>query len=422
MDNPVPSMHGWRMGVDGLRRMEWLGEARARGYLRLLAALNAVMLVFLLVTSRGGIDRNGFLVGSDFISFWTAGRMLGGQASVYDAAAHIAAQRAYFASLEGYTAFFYPPVFLPFCRPLGLMGYFPALGLWLLATGAFYFDVVRTWWRALPLQAPVWLVLLAFPAVPIVLTHGQTSFLVAGLLGLGVWLVPRRPVVAGVLLGLATIKPQLGFLVPLALLLTREWRAIGAAAIAAGVLGGLASMAFGPQIWLEWWVASGRAQDAMASGAVPFGKMVSVFAAMRLVGAPVLIAYAMHGFVSALVAGLVIRIAWKRRRFDAALGAVVLAGAPLVTPFVLDYDLVLLAFPMMWLTAQGLARGHGSGFRDWEKLAIACAFVAPAFARPLALNLHVPVMPLVLGLLLAAVVRRATETPDAHLQAEPAGA
>lgn len=397
------------MGAAFLRRMDWLGAVRARGYLKLLALLNIVTLAVLLVTSKNGVDRNGFLLGSDFISFWTSGRMLVAGADVYDTAAHIGWQRAYFASSTGYTAFFYPPLFLPLCWPLGFLGYFPALAAWLLATGAVYMTAVRRWLGDSGVPAPLWLLLLAFPAVLIVVTHGQTAFLVAGLLGLGLWLVPVRPLLAGVLLGLAAIKPQFGPLVALVLLLTGEWKAIFAAIATILVLAGLSTLFFGAGVWPEWLAAGGRARLAMEAGVVPFGKMTSVFAALRLLGMPVMAAYILYGVVAGIVVALAIRCSWKRS-FTPALAAVALAGAPLLTPFALDYDMVLLAFPLAWLAGQGLA----TGWRDWEKLAVLLAFVAPAFARSLALNFGLPIMPLVLMLLFVVLVRRATGELPVH--------
>lgn len=386
---------------DFLRKMDWLGGPRVRGYMRLLAILNVAMLVWLVATSKNGVDANGFLLGSDFISFWTVGRMLHAHANVYDGAAHIAAQREFYMSEDGYTAFFYPPSFLPFCWPLGLLGYFPALAAWLMATGALYLGSLRHWLRMEPLGVPLWLLFLAFPAVPIMITHGQTSFLVAGLLGLGALLVGSRPLLAGVLIGLATIKPQFGPLVPLALLLTREWKVIASAAATAILLGFFSVLAFGPELASAWLAASERAQDAMSGGSVGFAKMVSPFAALRLLGASVGVAYAVQGLVSLGVAALVAYAAWKKS-WSTGLASLVLAGAPLVTPFVLDYDMILLAFPMIWLAGEALR----SGFRDWEKFALLLAFVAPAFARPLAMNAGVPIMPLALVLLFAVILRR----------------
>lgn len=396
------------------REMNWLGADRVRGYLRLLALLNLAMLVWLLVTSHGGVDANGFLLGSDFISFWTTGRMLIAHGNPYDAAAHIAAQRAFFASPSGYTAFFYPPSFLPLCWPLGWLWYFPALATWLLATGALYLVAVRVWWREVDTKLPLWLPLAAFPAMPIVVTHGQTSWLVAALLGTGVVMVRRQPLLAGLCLGIATVKPQFGVLVPLALLASREWKVILVAGVTALALGGLSALAFGPELWADWLGASTRAQAAMADGAVGFAKMTSPFAALRLLGAPVITAYVVQGMVIAVVAALTV-IAARTRGWRTGLAALVLTGAPLTTPFVLDYDMVLLAFPMLWLVGEGL-RG---GFAPYEKLVLLLTFVAPAFARPLAMNFSVPIMPLVLMAFFAVIWRRATSRPHAHCDGEP---
>lgn len=403
-----------KLGLLILREMNWLGADRVRGYLRLLALLNVAMVIWLLATAHGGVDANGFLLGSDFISFWTTGRMLVAHGDPYDAAAHIAAQRAYFASSGGYTAFFYPPSFLPFCWPLGWLWYFPALTAWLAATGALYVAAVRVWWRDVPTRFPLWLPLIAFPAMPIVVTHGQTSWLLAALLGTGVLMVRRQPLLAGLCLGLATVKPQFGLLVPLALLASREWKVTFVAGATALMLAGVSALAFGPELWAEWLTASARAQAAMADGAVGFGKMMSPFAALRLLGVPVVAAYIVQGLVAAVLTALVVLFGWTKG-WRPGLAALVLAGAPLVTPFVLDYDMVLLAFPMLWLVGEGLRKG----FLPYEKLVLLLTFAAPAFARPLALNLSVPIMPLVLLAFFAIVWRRATLRPHGHCEEEP---
>ena len=74
----------------------------------------------------------------------------------------------------------------------------------------------------------------------------------------------------------------------------------------------------------------------MADGAVGFGKMTSVFAALRLLGTASVAAYAVQALVAAMVAALVVTHGW-RKGWRPGLAALVLAGAPLATPFVLDY-------------------------------------------------------------------------------------
>lgn len=389
------------MGLDNIRKAEWLEPGRVRGYLLLLALVNAGAVAYLLLTQRGGVDANGFLIGTDFISFWTSGRMLQAGANVYDTAAHVAAQREFYAIPGEYTAFFYPPNFLPFVWPLGLLPYFPALGGWLAVTGAAFLTAIRAWFRALGLKGPALVLIVAFPPVFVTLTHGQTSFLVAALLGGGLLLTGRRPWLAGLLIGLATIKPQFGLLVPLALLACGQWRTIASAGMTALALAGFAALAFGPDVWADWLAITRTASTATADGNIGFAKMVSVFAGLSLIGVPASAAMAVQVAVSLALAAAVVAASW-RRAMTPGLAALVLAGAPLVTPFVLDYDMVLTAFPLAFL----FARARAEGFADWERITIAVAFAAAAFARPLAINLGVPIMPLVLGALFLAVFRR----------------
>lgn len=378
-----------------------LGAERARGYLLLLAAINVVTLGFLLLTAKDGIDRNGFLIGTDFISFWTSGRMLMDSANVYNTLAHVEAQRELYA-LEGeYTAFFYPPNFLPFVWPLGLFPYFPALAGWLIVTGAAWLAMVRGWFAALGVKGPGLVLTLAFPPLIVTLTHGQTSFLVGALLGGGLLLVRTRPWLAGLLIGLATIKPQFGLLVPVALLASGQWRTIAGAGAAALGLAALASVAFGPQVWSDWLAISQTAARATDSGAIGFAKMVSVFAGLRLVGVSSEVAMTVQGVVTMTAAAMVAGTGW-RYGFTPGLAALVLAGAPIATPFVLDYDLLLIAVPIAYL----FSRGQADGFAGWERITIAGAFVGGAFARPLAINVGVPIMPFLLIALFMLVWQR----------------
>lgn len=377
-----------------MARAVWLNEARLRGYGVVIAAVQVAVLLFLLTTAHGMLDRNGNLIGTDFLAFKTAGNLIATGGSPYDTGMLIAAQRTIFASPTGYTAFFYPPPFLLFCRPLAELGYLSALTAWLALTGGAYALAVRAWLGRLPVVA-----LIGFPPVLLTITHGQTAFLVSALLGGGLWLVARgRPGWGGILIGLAIIKPQFGVLVPVALIAAREWRAVIAAAVSAAVLAGGATAAFGLELWVDWWAVSGPAQDAMASGVIGFAKMQSLFSAARLAGAPASTAYALQAALGVFVAAVVARCAW-RSGLTVEVAALTLCGALLVTPFVLDYDLALLAFPLALLARAGVS--------GRDRLVGVAAFVVAAFARPLALASGLAVAPLVLVALFVVLAERA---------------
>lgn len=381
-----------------LRHGSRLDVGSVRGYAWLLAAVNVLTLVVVIATSREGIDRYDQIIGSDFLSFWATGRLLVEGALPYDAAARLAAMQQVAPALAGYPAYFYPPSFLPLCFPMGLLPYFLALTIWMIASGAAYYAPVRKWFARCAPGQPVWLWVLAFPPVVITVLHGQTSFLLAALVATGLAILRDKPWLAGFLLGLATFKPQFGILVPIALLATGSWRAIAGAALGAASLAAIATFAFGTQVWTDWLALGREAEASMTGGAIGFGKMVSAFAAARLVGLSEGVAYAIQGVVTVAVAAMVAWAGW-RRQWTLGLAALVMAGTPLATPFVLDYDMVLLAFPLLYLA--------GQGYRPWEKTVSAAVVLATILARPMALQFGVPIMPFAMAALFWLVWQRA---------------
>ncbi|WP_341713481.1 glycosyltransferase family 87 protein [Erythrobacter sp.] len=373
--------------MEELRYAGQLDTKSVRGYAWLFAVINVGTLAYLLISSSDNIDAFGQIIGSDFLSFWAAGKLSTSGQSPYDAGAHLAVMQTFAPTLGGYPAYFYPPMFLIACYPLGFLSYFAALGLWLVTTGTVFVATARMWARHLDLKLPIWLWLAAFPPVLITITHGQTSFLLAALLGSGLLLVRDRPWIAGLLLGLATFKPQFGLLIPIAILLTGNWRVAVVAVGTVALQTLFATLAFGPGIWVDWYELTADAQESMAGGSIGYGKMVSVFAASKLVGASDVFAYVIQLIVAGTVSLAVVSVSW-RRDWSHALAALVLTGAALVTPFALDYDMVILALPLLYLA--------GTGYRDWEKAISAFAFLATLLARPLALQFGVPTIPLAL--------------------------
>ncbi len=96
---------------------------------------------------------------------------------------------------------------------------------------------------------PIWVLFLGYPAVMINAGFAQNGFLsTARLGGAAVWL-DRRPALAGVCLGCLAYKPQLGIIVPLALAAAGRWRSFAVAAATVAILAGLATVAFGMDIW-----------------------------------------------------------------------------------------------------------------------------------------------------------------------------
>ena len=386
-----------------LRQADWLHAARARGWCRVLGLVSLGGAIAWIALSHHGRDLLGKPLGTDFLSFWAAARLAlaGHIASVYDPAAHAAAERSLLPGETAYYAFFYPPTFLLICLPFAVLPYLGALTAWLTATFVPLYALLR---RLLP-QPWAILPILTFPGILVNAGHGQNGFLSAACLGGGMLLLDASPVLAGLCFGILVFKPHLLIAVPVALLAARRWRAL--AGLVAAAVGWCAAswIVLGTPSWLAFLRSAPLARMTLEHGLVPPWKMVSTFAALRLLHLPLSLAYATQAVVGVAVLGLVWRLA-VRRPGGQAEGAMAIVGTLLCTPFLLDYDLVCLALPLAWLMRQALR----SGWRPWEKVAMLLAYLLPLLARPLAEAFALPIAPLAIAGLLWVMAMRLRQT------------
>lgn len=379
----------------------WLTAERATGYPILFLGMQVAFAIFLALTGQGALDLFGNPKGTDFASFWTASRFIleGDPAAVYDPMRHHAAETRLFGADVGYFAWFYPPMALLLIAPLGLLSYGLSLLLWLGATLAGYVVAVRKFVSGAGTLVPM----LGFPAVFINIGHGQNGLLSTAIVGAGLALADRRPFASGVLLGCLCYKPQLAPMLAVVVLARRDWRmALGAAASVA-VLAAAATLWFGADIWSAFFSNLPLAQASVEDGLVGFEKMQSPFSATRLLGGGVGAAYG----VQAAFTGTAAILLWRVWRTNAPLGlrAGATASAILLgTPFLLDYDLVLLALPIASLAAEGLR----TRFLPYEKSMLAAAWVLPFVARQVSIYVHISLAPAIVSFLLVLIFTRVT--------------
>lgn len=394
-----PSSASW---IATLRRADWLNADRAKAYRNILLILTGAAIVIwtALSAAHGGLDPQGKPLGADFPSFYAASRLALAHhiADIYSPARHWAEQRAVFGAKVDDSAFFYPPPYLLVCLPLALVPYLPSLALWLGASGAAGFAALS---RLIPDRTAA-LALGAFPAVFSNLGHGQNAFLTTGLFAFAVLNAGRRPIVAGLALSLLVIKPHLALVLPLALLVTGRWKMIAAAAVGTISLVALSYLAFGAEAWRGFFSVNALARAALEQRLVGDEKMQSAFAAVRLLGGGVAIAWAVQGLVS-LCACVALIVGLRRTKDAEAQGALCACAALLASPFLLDYDLMLAALPLLWLFREG----RRTGFRAWEKTVMLAAFVSPIVSRLIGGAIHVPTAPFVLSALFAVALQRA---------------
>jgi hypothetical protein len=383
--------------IAALRDAPWLTRRRLRDYAIILIACYGVGIGWLL-SGPGLLDPRGRAKGTDFVSFWTVSAALhdGDTAEIYDPQRLAAHERA-LQGIDDFYAFAYPPTALLLVYPLALLPYLWSLAAWTAAGLALYLQAL---WRILPDRLTP-LAGLAFPAVFVTLGHGQNALLSAGILASALSLLERRPIVAGALIGLLTYKPQLGLLVPVALVFGRHWRALAAAAISTLGLAALSALLFGSGVWVDFLGSTGFAKAMLEQELVSYFKMQSVFAGTRLLGGALAVAYALQA-VATLLAALVVAAVWRGAAAAELRYAVLVVAGLLASPFLLDYDLMLLAPAIAWLGAVQ----RRDGMRPWEATAMAAACIAPLLARPLSEVTGIIVTPAIEAALLAVLAAR----------------
>lgn len=403
------SGHAMNRPIEALRTGAFLTRARVRLWAVAVLAASAAALLYVVVTAHGVIDSQGRPLGTDFSLVYAAGSLVldGQPIAAFDPAALFAREQAIFGDQTQFYPWIYPPFFLGLAALLALMPYGLALLAWQGATLAAYLVAVRAILGRSGAQIDrLWVLLaVAFPAVLVNIGHGHNGFLTAALLAGGLVLLDRRPVAAGVLLGLIAYKPQLGILIPLVLVATGRWRTFAAAAATVAALVLAATLAFGAEVWPAFLQSSRFARTAvLEAGGTGWHKIQSVFAWARMWGAGVPLAYVLQGAVSVAVAATLARL-WRGRADFAHQAAALAIATILATPYSLDYDLMVLAPAIAFLAADGLARGFG----PYEKTALAALWIVPLIARAVAQATLIPVGAIAMLAAFAVIARRPSD-------------
>jgi arabinofuranan 3-O-arabinosyltransferase len=337
-------------------------------------SLNTVLfLVVSLATGQWLVDSAGRLADSDFVDVWAAGRLaLDGHApAAWDWAIHRDAEVAALGhDFPGNYGWHYPPTYLFVAAALATLPYLAALLGWLAVTLPIYVAAVRT---IMGERLGV-LVACAFPAVMWNMLVGQNGFLTAALIGFTIVCLDTRPIVAGVLLGLMTYKPQFGILFPFLLAANGQWVVIAAATATAAVLIAASTAAFGVAAWnafFTWLPAT--SEIILGDGRAGLNKLQSLFGLVRWLGGGTTAAFIAQGLLIAACAVALALITKDRRVPNEVKSAAIATGALLATPYLYMYDFPVLMIPLAFLLRLGLRDGFLPG--DLAAMAAACGLV-----------------------------------------------
>jgi hypothetical protein len=342
------------------------GESRET--IRALALLGAFFFVvslagYLITMSWSpAIPRDGttLVIGRDFLNLWMYGRsaFAPDPSRFYDLVEYHRALDALLGAGYPGQNWSYPPSIFFVAAPFGQLGYLPALAIWTVLGAALFFYVAR----ARSGDNRLLVALAVSPAAILCVVSGQSSLITAAMLvTIFVWL-DRRPIAAGILIGLLTLKPQLGVLLPVMLIASGRWRVFVCAAVTTLVLVGATALVFGPQVWGDF-ITKGLAANNLVLAdperiATPF--YPTVFMNLRGINLPYGFALAVQLCVSAAA---VAAVAWAfRYRRDADplwLMALFIACMVSATPYLLSYDTLALAFAALLLLERGTLDATG---------------------------------------------------------------
>ena len=313
-------------------------------------------------------DPDGKGIPTDFVNVWAAGRLVldGHPALAYDwdiqKKVELALLRQDF---TGYFAWHYPPPFLFVASFLAQFPYAVAFIGWVSASFVPYLAMVRA-----IVGRPFGLLLaVALPTVFHNIEVGQNGFLTAALIGGTLYLMPARPILAGICLGLLSYKPQYGLLFPIVLIAASQWTVFFTAAVVAVVMAFASWLAFGTESWQAFfhWMPM-FSQAFLTEGKAPWFKLQSLFSMVRYLGGTERLAWTCQLILTASVA-VVLVLMWRSRVSYSLKAAALAAGTLLTTPYLFMYDTVVLAVPVAFLVRIGLK----SGFRSYELPALGLA-------------------------------------------------
>jgi alpha-1,2-mannosyltransferase len=374
----------------------WLDLRRLNVY---CGALIIVFTIYRSYTAWLGWRLYGQPNGLDFVTFWAASRLtLAGtplQAYSPEAITHVVQSALPHMSVPG--AWSYPPNFLLLVEPLSLLPCPIAYLVFIILTSAVFVLLLR---RVLPMSQS-WLPILAFPGIWLNAGFGQNGCLTAALALAAFLLLKKRPVLAGVCIGMLSIKPHLAILFPVALACAGMWTTFIAAAATVVLFTGASIAMFGMAVLPAFLHGLSDANSYLSNGTLPWQETVSLFTALRELHVAALSAYVAQACLAIAATSTVAWVWLKSRELDVRAMALV-AGTFLVSPYIYNYDTVWLGVPIALFTARALREG----WLRWEREILCVAWLCPMLGSITGNQWHVGIGPLVFMALMFVAVRR----------------
>jgi hypothetical protein len=325
----------------------WIAKAIVVGCaLTVICTLSVLQSGFRL-TGEGGLQA----LSNDFRVFWSAGTLAlrGEYLAVFDTDALTAVHNV---NPDDWMPWLYPPGFLLLLMPFGALSY---------ATGFAILAVLSCLCMALAVRPFVqgsrtaWLAFSLAPAYLPILLLGQNGLIwLAGLLAALAALRDGRWVLAGIVIGLLTLKPQFGLLIPVALIAAGLWRTTLVATLTALVVGAVPTLVTGLEYWSLFIQRMAEYGQRVVGAIETLDLMSSPFALLVRLGVPAEVALPLQAGVT-LAAAIAVAIIWRSRHlgFDVK-AAALLAASLLASPYAWHYEAAFMAPVGLFLLRAGV--------------------------------------------------------------------
>ena len=375
--------------------------------------------------------------GHDFLPSYVAGHFArtGEFGKIYDRVAFTEMQtrviREANLDMDGrYGAGLNPPHFALLYAPLSALPYRTAALVWLGINLALLAGSLLLLARMLPPETRVrgLVPLLVMTSMPFcqAMGHQQNTFLSLLLLTVAVtcWRA-NRPLFAGVMMGLLFYKPQLALVVSLVLVADYGWRAAAGLALT-GIVTLLVTLVLMPGALGEYarmlplnvdWIQNQLQYN--------WGRQATFLGFWRLLlqgreAGPVwTLTRTLWGASALVIAGALATVYFRRTHRDRLIAGSV-ACTPLLIPYFMDYDLLVLAVPTVLFAGAVIRRGVMStadqwALRTWVALYL-WVYVNPGLSGLVRVSLTVPL----LAAVAVGMVARCLESDDAAEPPQPA--
>jgi hypothetical protein len=288
---------------------------------------------------------------NDFRVFWAAGQLAlsGDFLGPFDTDKLTAVHNV---SPEHWTPWLYPPGFLFLLAPFGALSYATGFAILSLLSCLCIGLAIRPFTAG---SRTAWLAFGLAPAYLPILLQGQNGLIwLAGLVAALAALRDERWVLAGVFIGLLTLKPQFGLLIPVALIAAGLWRTTIVASLTAVVVAALPTLATGTEYWVLFFKRLREYGQRVVELVGSQDLLASPFAFFFRLGIPPEVALLLQAGLT-LGAALCVLVVWRagHASFDLK-AATLLAGTLLASPYAWHYEAAILAPVGLFLLRAGV--------------------------------------------------------------------